>query len=61
MHTTSGPLGPAAKPRYAILGITLFRENDPTNFGDLHMVMVVLFRCATMEDWTDVMCALNHR
>ena len=25
---------------YAILGITLFRVNDPTNFGALHQVLV---------------------
>ena len=31
------------------------RKNDPAHFPDLHGTMVTLFRCATMEDWTDVM------
>ena len=31
------------------------RPNDPAHFPDLQGTMVTLFRCATMEDWTDVM------
>ena len=38
-----------------IIGIMLFRSNDPVHFGSLHGVMVTFFRCSTMEDWTDVM------
>ena len=40
---------------FAILGIILFRDNDPWHFGTLHISMITLFRCSTMEDWSDVM------
>jgi len=33
----------------------LFKENDPWHFGVLPTAMLTLFRCATLEDWTDVM------
>ena len=29
--------------------------SDPWHFGSLHFTMVTLFRCATFDDWTDVM------
>ena len=34
----------------------LFRENDPFHFLNLHTAMLSLFRAATYEDWTDIMC-----
>jgi len=40
---------------FAIIGMILFQKNDPWHFGSLHMTMLTLFRCATGEDWTDVM------
>ncbi len=40
---------------YAVLGVFLFRGNDPTHFSDLGTAMLTLFRVATLEDWTDVM------
>lgn len=40
---------------FAIVGIQMFRQNDPWHFPNLHWAMVTLFRCSTMEDWTDVM------
>jgi len=40
---------------FAILGIILFRGNDPWHFANLHLAMITLYRCATLEDWTDVM------
>jgi voltage-gated sodium channel len=40
---------------FAIFAITLFRENDPWHWRNLHHAMFTLFRCATLEDWTDVM------
>jgi len=40
---------------FSILGIILFRDNDPLNFSNLHVAMFTLMRCATQEDWTDVM------
>lgn len=33
----------------------LFQTNDPWHFGSLHITMFTLFRCSTLEDWTDVM------
>ena len=40
---------------FSIFGIVLFRENDPRHFANLHVAYLTLFRCATLEDWTDVM------
>jgi voltage-gated sodium channel len=40
---------------YAVLGVFLFRGNDPGHFGDLPTAMLTLFRVVTLEDWTDVM------
>ena len=44
---------------YAIVGMFLFCTpgacNDPWHFGSLHITMFTLFRCSTLEDWTDVM------
>ncbi len=40
---------------YAVMGVFLFRENDPTHFQDLPTAMLSLFRIATLEDWTDIM------
>jgi len=40
---------------FAVLGVSLFRDNDPWHFGKLHRAMLTLFRIATYEDWTDVM------
>ena len=37
------------------VGMTLFAKNDPWHFGSLHIALITLFRCATMDDWTDVM------
>ena len=40
---------------YAVIGVTIFGENDPVHMGQLHVALVTLFRCSTLEDWTDVM------
>ena len=40
---------------FAIVGVTLFRGNDPFHFGSLGATMLTLFRIATLEDWCDVM------
>ena len=37
------------------MGVYSFRENDPVHFGNLAVTMLTLFRCATLEDWSDVM------
>jgi voltage-gated sodium channel len=39
---------------FAILGILLFRENDPAHWEHLGMAGVTLFRCATLEVWTRI-------
>ena len=40
---------------FAVMGVDSFRENDPFHFGSLGVAMLTLFRCATLEDWTDIM------
>jgi voltage-gated sodium channel len=40
---------------FAILGMQLFRDNDPYHFGDLHSSLFTLFRASTLEDWTEIM------
>ena len=40
---------------YAVLGVILFRANDPVHFGDLWTSFLSLFRVVTLEDWTDIM------
>ncbi len=40
---------------YAVVGVILFRANDPIHFGDLWTSLLSLFRVVTLEDWTDVM------
>lgn len=40
---------------YAVVGVFLFRDNDPIHFRDLPTSLLTLFRVVTLEDWTDVM------
>mmetsp|Transcript_21491 Transcript_21491/g.31197 ORF Transcript_21491/g.31197 Transcript_21491/m.31197 type:complete len:1077 (-) Transcript_21491:74-3304(-) len=40
---------------FAILGMILFRKNDPFHFGNLHISMFTLFRMSTLDDWTEIM------
>jgi len=40
---------------YAVMGVFLWRDNDPVHFGNLQTSMLSLFRVVTLEDWTDVM------
>jgi len=40
---------------YAVLGVFLWRDNDPVHFRDIGAAMLSLFRVITLEDWTDVM------
>lgn len=40
---------------WAILGMMLFKKNDPWHFGTLHDAMISLFRGTTGDDWTDIM------
>ena len=41
--------------QFYMFGMMLFKENDPWHFGTISRTFVSLFRCATLEDWTDVM------
>lgn len=40
---------------YGVMGVFLFRANDPVHFVNLPTSMLTLFRVVTQEDWTDVM------
>jgi voltage-gated sodium channel len=40
---------------YAVVGLMMFKANDPYHFPDLHNAMISLFRSSTFEDWTDIM------
>ena len=40
---------------YGVMGVFLFRDNDPVHFINLPTSMLSLFRVVTQEDWTDVM------
>jgi len=40
---------------YGVIGIFLFRGNDPVHFQNLSTALLTLFRVVTLEDWTDVM------
>ena len=40
---------------FALGGFEAFSKNDPVHFGNFHTCMLTLFRCATLDDWTDVM------
>jgi voltage-gated sodium channel len=40
---------------FGIIAMILFGANDPWHFGSLHMTMITLFQCATLDNWTDVL------
>jgi voltage-gated sodium channel len=40
---------------FACAGVGFFGKNDPVFMGDIFTAMLTLFRCSTLEDWTDVM------
>ncbi|CAM9495430.1 unnamed protein product, partial [Heterosigma akashiwo] len=40
---------------FGVAAVFFFGANDPAQFGDLGIALITLFRCATLEDWTDVM------
>lgn len=41
---------------YGILMVTMLGENDPASFGNLHIAVLSLYRMATGDDWTDILC-----
>ncbi len=40
---------------FAVLGVTLFGQNDPFRFGNLQSALLTLFQIATMENWVELM------
>jgi voltage-gated sodium channel len=40
---------------FGIIAMILFGANDPWHFGTLHMTMITLFQCATLDNWTDIL------
>jgi voltage-gated sodium channel len=40
---------------YAIIGMMLFKANDPSAFGNLQQALITLFREATFDAWYDHM------
>lgn len=45
---------------YAVLAISLFRDNDPVHFPNLQTTFLSLFRMATFDDYTDIMYTQMH-
>ena len=33
----------------------MFKENDPANFGLLHISMITMFRLSTLDNWSDLL------
>ena len=46
---------------YAIMGVHLFRDHDPTHWRSLGIALLTLFRVMTLEDWTNVMYVAMER
>lgn len=40
---------------FGIIAITFFGDNDAWHFGSLHMSMLTLFQCSTMDNWSSIM------
>ena len=40
---------------FALIAMSMFKENDPFHWGTLHISLFTLFRLATMDDWANVM------
>lgn len=40
---------------FAVLGVSLFGQNDPFRFGTLQAALLTLFQIATMENWVELM------
>jgi hypothetical protein len=40
---------------FAVVGFYFFGENDPFLFGNIPMAMITLFRCSTLDAWSDIM------
>ena len=44
---------------YAIVGLTLFGDNDPAHFGNLHLAAMTLFQCVTLDNWGNIMQVIH--
>ncbi len=40
---------------YAVIGMLMFAENDPMDFGTLQNALMTLFRLATFDGWSDLL------
>ena len=40
---------------FGIIAMILFSTNDPLHFGNLHITMIALFQCSTLDNWTDLL------
>lgn len=40
---------------YAVVGVFLWRDNDPVHFRDLPTALLTLFSVVTLEGWTEIM------
>jgi voltage-gated sodium channel len=45
---------------FAIIGITLFGQNDPGHFGGLGRALMTLFQIITLEGWVEIYSHLNN-
>ena len=45
---------------YGVMGVFLFKENDPIRFSDLGTSILTLLQITTMEGWTDILYANIH-
>lgn len=45
---------------YGVMGVFLFKVNDPIRFSDLGTSILTLFQITTMEGWTDILYANMH-
>ena len=40
---------------FGIIAMILFSKNDPLHFGNLHITMIALFQCSTLDNWSDLL------
>jgi hypothetical protein len=39
---------------YCIIGVHLFKDNDPFHFSSIQRALATLFTIGTLEDWSEV-------
>jgi voltage-gated sodium channel len=45
---------------FGVVGLEFFQLVDPIHFGELHMCMIYLFQCVTLDDWTPIMYVIIY-